>query len=94
MNVSANDRHRLHVRVEQLLGPDDGAILMELLPSGDWDGAAMQRDLVALGTDLREFKAEMREFQREMRASTRLLFFSILASQATLVGMVIAAIKL
>ena len=61
-------------------------------------------------TEMREFRAEMRQDMRDFERritehvdlrvkasvgeSTRLLFFSLLASQATMVGLVLAAVKL
>jgi hypothetical protein len=114
MAASANDRHRLHVRLEQLLGAEDAATLMEHLPPSPWDDLATKADLRLLRDELRD---EMRGLRDDLRAdmgrleerlkehvdlrvkasvgdSTRLLFFSLLTSQATLVGAVIAAVKL
>ena len=110
MNASASDRHRLHNRLEQLLGPDDAATLMEHLPPDEWNALALKADVDDLRTELREFRAEMRQDMRDFERritehvdlrvkasvgeSTRLLFFSLLASQATMVGLVLAAVKL
>lgn len=103
MNASASDRHRLHRRLDELLGPEDAATLMEHLPPSEWNQLATKADI----TDLRDgLRGELRDMERRMtehvdlrvRASvgdsTRVLFFSILASQATLVGMVLGAVKL
>ena len=117
MNASASDRHRLHNHLEQLLGPEDAATLMEHLPPSEWNELATRSDLALLRSDVEELRSEMREFRTEMRQdmrdferritehvdlrvkasvgeSTRLLFFSLLASQATMVGLVLAAVKL
>jgi hypothetical protein len=117
MNASASDRHRLYVRLEQLLGPEDAATLMEHLPPDEWNRLATKDDVLAVKDDLRavkdDLRAEMRELRQDMRdferrltehvdlrvkasvgESTRLLFFSLLASQATMVGLVLAAVKL
>jgi hypothetical protein len=98
MNASASDRHRLYVHLEQL-GPEDAATLMEHLPPDEWNELATR-------ADIRELREEMRDFERRITEhvdlrvkatvgeSTRLLFFSLLASQATMVGLVLAAVKL
>ena len=121
MNASANDRHRLHAHLEQLLGPEDAATLMEHLPPDEWNQLATKADVLGLREEFREFRQEFRQelhqFRQEHREdiealerrvnehtdlrvravvgdSTRVLFFSMLASQATLVGLVLAAAKL
>ena len=103
MNASASDRHRLYVHLEQLLGPEDAATLMEHLPPDEWNRLATKDDLRTAIDGLRQ---EMRDFERRITEhvdlrvkasageSTRLLFFSLLASQATMVGLVLAAVKL
>ncbi|MCU1483546.1 MAG: hypothetical protein JWN67_292 [Actinomycetia bacterium] len=103
MNASASDPHRLHNRLEQLLGPEDAATLMEHLPPDEWNQLATKDDLRTAIDGLRQ---EMRDFERRITEhvdlrvkatvgeSTRLLFFSLLASQATMVGLVLAAVKL
>jgi hypothetical protein len=99
MNASASDRHRLHTHLEQLLGPDDAAPLMEHLPPSEWNDLATKSDLQDLRQDLRDVERRITEHvDLRVRAvvgdSTRVLFFSMLASQATLVGLVLAAVKL
>lgn len=103
MNASASDRHRLHRHLDELLGPEDAATLMEHLPPNEWNQLATKSDIAELRAELR---GEFRDFERRItehvdlrvRASvgdsTRILFFSMLASQATLVGMVLGAVKL
>jgi hypothetical protein len=110
MGASANDRHRLHVRLEQLLGAEDAATLMEHLPPSPWDDLATKADLRMVRDEMRglrdDLRADMGRLEDRLKEhvdlrvkasvgdSTRLLFFSLLTSQATLVGAVIAAVKL
>ena len=114
MVASANDRHRLHARLEQLLGAEDAATLMEQLPPSPWDDLATKADLRLVRVELREemrglrddFRGDLGRMEERLKEhvgqrikasvgdSTRLLFFSLLTSQATLVGAVIAAAKL
>lgn len=99
MNASASDRHRLHRRLDELLGPEDAATLMEHLPPNEWNQLATKADISELRQELRDFEGRITEHV-DLRArasvgdSTRVLFFSMLASQATLVGMVLGAVKL
>lgn len=99
MNASASDRHRLHRRLDELLGPEDAATLMEHLPPNEWNQLATKADISELRQELRDFEGRITEHvDLRVRASvgdsTRVLFFSMLASQATLVGMVLGAVKL
>lgn len=110
MNASASDRHRLYVHLEQLLGPEDASTLMEHLPPSEWNDLATKADLAALDRKIEDFRQDMRQDMRDVERritehvdlrvkatvgeSTRLLFFSLLASQATMVGLVLAAVKL
>ena len=99
MNASANDRHRLHTHLEQLLEPEDAATLMEHLPPSEWNLLATKAEIAELRHDLAAMERRINEHtDLRIRAavgdSTRVLFFSMLASQATLVGLVLAAVKL
>jgi hypothetical protein len=99
MNASASDRHRLHNRLEQLLGPDDAATLMEHLPPDEWNQLVTKSDFRELRDELRDVERRLTEHvdlrvKATVGESTRLLFFSLLASQATMVGLVLAAVKL
>lgn len=47
MNASASDRHRLHRRLDDLLGPEDAATLMEHLPPSEWNQLATKADIAS-----------------------------------------------
>lgn len=53
MTISDQTRHRLHQRLDEVLGPDDAATLMEHLPPVGWADVATKRDLDHLATQLR-----------------------------------------
>lgn len=121
MNASASDRLHLHRHLEEPLGPEDAATLMEHLSPDEWDRLARRADLLALKDDVARLRddvgrvrEETGEVRREKRSelggpmvehvdlrvratvgdATRLLVFAMLTSQATLVGLVFAAVRL
>ena len=48
MAISEESRHHLYQRLEQVLGPEEAAALMEHLPPVGWADVATRRDLNAL----------------------------------------------
>ncbi len=48
MTISEETRHRLYRRLEEVLGPEEAATLMEHLPPVGWADVATKRDLDAL----------------------------------------------
>lgn len=53
MTISDQTRHRLHQRLDEVLGPDDAATLMEHLPPVGWADVATRRDLDHMAMQLR-----------------------------------------
>ncbi|HUP84138.1 MAG TPA: hypothetical protein VM143_00600 [Acidimicrobiales bacterium] len=60
MTISDHSRHSLHKRLDEVLGPDDAATLMEHLPPVGWADVATKRDLDRLGVVLRSELAQLR----------------------------------
>jgi hypothetical protein len=48
MAISEESRHHLYLRLEQVLGPEEAATLMEHLPPVGWADVATKRDIDAL----------------------------------------------
>lgn len=68
MAVSEQERHRLHGKLETVLGPREAGILIEHLPPAGWGDVATRRDLEQLGSTLRsEFHAGFSELRGEMQ---------------------------
>lgn len=88
MVVDERARHELHTRLAQVLGTDEVTTLMSYLPPVGWAEVATRRDLDILETRLRA------DVFAEMNRQTRLLVFSMLASNATLAGLAFAAASL
>ena len=66
MTASEHERHELAAKLEELLGPDQAATLMEHLPPVRWDALARQDDLLALSSDVDGLKGELHDLRNEM----------------------------
>lgn len=91
MSITEFQRHQIFQWFEETMGPERAAIMMDLLPPVGWGDIATSRDLAVLRAELR---AEMAELRNEMHGDLRALFFAMVASNATLVGLVVAAVRL
>jgi hypothetical protein len=45
MTITDAERHRLHTRLDQVLGEEDAAVLISHLPPSGWSDVARTRDL-------------------------------------------------
>ena len=84
MSVTEYERHQIFQWYEEAMGSERAAIMMNLVPPVGWGEVATRTDLAALGVGLRGEIAKLRND----------LFFAMVASNATLVGLVFAAMKL
>ena len=95
MAVTEESRYQLFQRLEELLGPEKVATLMELLPPVGWADVATKRDLDQLRDALdaridglgHELRAEM---FREQRNQT----LAIIGSNTTITALLLAAFQL
>lgn len=88
MAIDEQERHRLHQRLEEVLGPDEAGTLMAHLPPLGWADVATKSDVFALE---RVLKAEIASVEANLRteiANTRsaLFRYSIVANSATLLA--------
>lgn len=89
--------HRLLSQLEQLLGQEEAATLMEHLPSRPWHELATKQDLERFATkqDLEMLKLEFTAtLHKDLSANVRLLFFSQMAMMMTLAGLAFGAARL
>lgn len=105
MTVDEAARLRLYEKARSEWGGDAAGTLMGALPR-DTDQSATKGDLAVstseLRTEMAELRTELRTGLAEVRAEikataaelTRTLMFGMIASNATLVGLVFAAVKL
>lgn len=99
MSVNELQRHQVFEWLIEQAGPERAAIMMELLPPVGWADLATKADLDALESQLRtEMRGGFAELRGEIQASHAellyKLFFGLVASNATLVGLVFAAVRL
>ena len=66
MTASERERHELAAKLEELLGPDQAATLMEHLPPMRWDALARQDDLLALRTDVDGLRSDVDGIKGEL----------------------------
>lgn len=88
MAVTEFQRHQIFQWFEEAMGQERAAIIMELLPPVGWGDIATRGDIAIVRA---EFKAEIRSANAEL---LHRLYFALVASQATLVGLVLAAARL
>lgn len=88
MSVSEFQRHEVSEWMEERMGPEKAAIMMELLPPVGWGDIATKADL---RTEIGSLRAEMHAAHSELLLK---LFFGMVATNATLVGLVFAVIRL
>jgi hypothetical protein len=84
MSVDERSRHQLYQRLQEVLGAEEAATLMEQLPPGGASRVATKDDLEALENRL------LTEIHRTARALT----LSLTTIMAVLNGIVFAALKL
>ena len=88
MAITEEARHRMYQRLEEVLGREQAATLMEHLPAVGWADVATRHDL---DRGLENMANILRlEFARGINR----LLLALMATNMTLVGLVVAAAKL
>ena len=88
MAISEQSRHQLYRRLEQVLGPDEAAVLMEHLPPVGWADVATKRDIEGLRHEMeRQSDRFSAKLERELRLQTwRFVTVTLAAVAAVGVG--------
>ena len=106
MAIDERARHRLFVKLEEVLDPEEASILMEHLPPVGWADVATKRDLDVLRGEHdslgREFRLELEALEHKLTASlhaglnqqTRTLMTFIVGFGVSVSAAVIGAAKL
>ena len=85
MTITDAQRHRLHTRLDQVLGEEDAAVLISHLPPSGWSDVARTRDLDQLEARLEaRFEASLERNLRE-QATRFLVCLTVLLTIATTV---------
>jgi len=82
--ITEQSRHHLHTKLEQVLGSEEAAVLMEHLPPVGWADVATKRDLDSFANQLRA----------EWRLEARNLVLAMVAANSTLAALAFAAARL
>ncbi|MDQ4097466.1 MAG: hypothetical protein M3144_06325 [Actinomycetota bacterium] len=96
MAFSEQSRHEMYQRLEEALGEQAAATLMEHLPPVGWADVATKRDLDVLRVSFEATEHRLRSnFRAELNAAitsqTRTLMFAIIGSNVTMAALAFAA---
>ena len=99
MAVDERSRHELFTRLEEILGQEHAAVLMEHLPPVGWADVATKHDLDQLRTatksDLEVTEQRLlATFRAEINAQTRLMILSMATVSVGVAGVTLAAARL
>ena len=78
MGIDERSRHRMYLKLEELLGSEDAGTLMEHLPPTGWADVARRSDLDHLEAALR------RDFQAELHKAINALTFRLMTFMSAL----------
>ena len=94
MPVSESQRHQLFEWFQEAMGPERAAVMMDLLPPVGWSDLATKADLHALRAELRGDIARLEgRMDHGFGRMQKNIYLSMLASNATVVGLVLAVLK-
>jgi hypothetical protein len=88
MSIDERTRHRLFLRLEDILGPEEATTLMEHLPPVGWADVATKRDLETLKAQL------LAGFREEMNKQMRGFMIMSSGLAVGVGGLVLAAVRL
>ncbi len=106
MTIDERSRHALFARLEEVLGSEEAATLMEHLPPVGWADVATKRDLDQLSVETKhvidrldsKLEATKQEllatFRAELNGQTRTMIFAMSASVVSVAGLAFAAGRL
>lgn len=96
MAIDERSRHRMYERLQEVLGEEEAATLMEHLPPVGWADVVTKRDL-----DLRLEALEQKllamfrdELNRQTRTMIHAMIFSTSAAVLTVGSLAVAAVRL
>jgi len=87
-------RHKLFTKLEDILGTEDAAVLIEHLPPVGWADVATKRDLDPLTARIDHVAAEVGTLRAEISAQFRTTLFTMMGLMVTLAGLAFMAARL
>ena len=90
--ATSQDRHRLHRRLEELMGEDEASTLMDHLPPVGWADVATKADLdhlhvlTSIRFDTMATKADLADFRTEMHKVVRTHTLFLVGTNLTFMG--------
>jgi hypothetical protein len=103
MAIDERARHRLHSRLEEVLGPEEAAVLMRHLPPVGWADVATKHDLdhlremltMHLETKIDSTKHELlATFRAELVRQTHAMVLALAGTILAVAGLAFAAARL
>jgi len=96
MAIDERSRHRMYERLQEVLGEEEAATLMEHLPPVGWADVVTKRDLdLRLEALEQKFLAMFRdELNRQTRTMIHAMIFSTSAAVLTVGSLAVAAVRL
>lgn len=102
MSVTEFQRHQVFQWLEEAMGPERAAVMMDLLPPVGWGDIATSADIAVVRTELRgelaELRGELAELRGEVLAAEgrlqRHIWLAVLTSNVSIAGLVLAALQL
>jgi hypothetical protein len=90
MAVTEKQRHDLFNKIEQTLGIEHAATMMELLPPSDWE--SFRRD-VATKADLQELRMATKDDIHDLRRDMATWLFSAMGIQTAVIGLLLVVTR-
>ncbi len=91
MAISEEARHEMYVRLEEVLGAQVAATVMEHLPPVGWADVATKRDLDALGV---KFERDFERMRSELRGEINRLLLWLFPTLLTMLALSLGAARL
>ena len=99
MSVDAKARHRLHTKLEKVLGADEADTLMQAVPPYAWNQIAT-KDYLDLKLEVLEsrltgfFHEQIAGVRADLSVQTRTMILAMVATVISLAGLFAALVKL
>ena len=95
MAVDEGRRHRMYVRLEEVLGPDEANTLMEYLPPVGWADVARKSDIEDLRREMEMLELRLEaKIESKLNSQTKTLVTLMSAQVLAVAGLAFGAARL